>query len=102
MVTLLRKVERKTWHKQVKNSEISYTHIWIYVYICIHILYTYNGVTCVFVMPRLIRKNPIITSNPTDTNDEVDVALFFWFSKLLQTVTVAMKLKDAYSLEEKL
>ena len=28
--------------------------------------------------------------------------LFFWAPKSLQMVTVAMKLKDAYSLEEKL
>ena len=28
--------------------------------------------------------------------------LFFWASKSLQMVTAAMKLKDAYSLEEKL
>jgi len=28
--------------------------------------------------------------------------LFFWVQKSLQMVTAAMKLKDAYSLEEKL
>ena len=28
--------------------------------------------------------------------------LFFWATKSLQMVTAAMKLKDAYSLEEKL
>ena len=33
---------------------------------------------------------------------ETASALFFWAPKSLQMVTVAMKLKDAYSLEEKL
>ena len=37
MVTLLRKMERKTWHKQVKNSEVSYAHIRMCVCVCIHI-----------------------------------------------------------------
>ena len=47
MVTLLRRIERKTWHKQVKNSEVSYAHIrmcvcvcvYIYMYIYAHIIY---------------------------------------------------------------
>ena len=33
---------------------------------------------------------------------ETVAALFFWAPKSLQVVTAAMKLKDAYSLEEKL
>ena len=33
---------------------------------------------------------------------EIVKTLFFWAPKSLQMVTAAMKLKDAYSLEEKL
>ena len=33
---------------------------------------------------------------------EQEEALFFWAPKSLQMVTAAMKVKDAYSLEEKL
>ena len=40
MVTLLRKIERKTWYKQVKNSEVSYAHIWMCVCVCVCV-YTY-------------------------------------------------------------
>ena len=35
-------------------------------------------------------------------NSGNSVRLFFWAPKSLQMVTAAMKLKDAYSLEEKL
>ena len=35
-------------------------------------------------------------------NTEVLVAIWPWAAKSLQMVTAAMKLKDAYSLEEKL
>ena len=37
-----------------------------------------------------------------ETVETVSVTLFFWAPKSLQMVTAAMKLKDAYSLEEKL
>ena len=37
-----------------------------------------------------------------ETVETVSVPLFFWAPKSLQMVTAAMKLKDAYSLEEKL
>ena len=44
-----------------------------------------------------------ITSWEIDGETVETVAdLFFWAPKSLQMVTVAMKLKDAYSLEEKL
>jgi len=52
-----------------------------------------------------IQKRKIMASGPI-TSWEIDgetVADFiFWAPKSLQTVTAAMKLKDAYSLEEKL
>ena len=55
-----------------------------------------------------IQKMKIMASGPT-TSWEIDgetvercQALFFWAQKSLQMVTAAMKLKDAYSLEEKL
>ena len=55
-----------------------------------------------------IQKTKIMTSSPI-TSWEIDgetvetVADFiFWTPKSLQMVTAAMKLKDAYSLEEKL
>ena len=54
-----------------------------------------------------IQKMKIMASGPT-TSWEIDgetvetvLTLFFWAPKSLQMVTVAMKLKDAYSLEEK-
>ena len=54
-----------------------------------------------------IQKTKITASGPI-TSCEIDgetvetVSLFFWAPKSLQMVTAAMKLKDAYSLEEKL
>ena len=52
-----------------------------------------------------IQKSKIMASGPI-TSWEIDgetVSDFiFWGSKSLQMVTAAMKLKDAYSLEEKL
>ena len=54
-----------------------------------------------------IQKMKIIASGPI-TSWEIDgetvgsVRLFFWAPESLQIVTAAMKLKDAYSLEEKL
>ena len=55
-----------------------------------------------------IQKTKIMTSGPT-TSWEIDGEtvetvsdLFFWAPKSLQMVTVAMKLKDACSLEGKL
>ena len=51
-----------------------------------------------------IQKTEIVASGPItswqiDGNSE---RLFFWAPKSLQMVTAGMKLKDAYSLEEKL
>ena len=44
-----------------------------------------------------------ITSRQIDGETvETVVTLFFWAPKSLQMMTAAMKLKDAYSLEEKL
>ena len=54
-----------------------------------------------------IQKMKIMASGPI-TSREIDgetvetVRLFFWAPKSLQMVIAAMKLKDAYSLEEKL
>ena len=55
-----------------------------------------------------IQKTKIMASGPI-TSWEIDggnsgnsVRLFFWAPKSLQMVTAAMKLKDAYTLEEKL
>ena len=52
-----------------------------------------------------IQKMTIMASGPI-TSWEIDGEavedLFFWAPKSLQMVTAAMKLKDAYSLEEKL
>ena len=55
-----------------------------------------------------IQKNKIMASDPI-TSWQIDLetvetvqTLFFWAPKSLQMVTAAMKLKDAYSLEEKL
>ena len=54
-----------------------------------------------------IQKTKIMASGPI-TSWQIDkktvetVTLFFWAPKSLQMVTAAMKLKDAYSLEEKL
>ena len=57
-----------------------------------------------------IQKAKIMSSSPitswqtdAETVETVlDFFFFFWPSKSLQMVTAAMKLKDAYSLEEKL
>ena len=55
-----------------------------------------------------IQKTKIMASSP-NTSWQIDgeavetvLALFFWAPKSLQLVISAMKLKDAYSLEEKL
>ena len=55
-----------------------------------------------------IQKTKIMASGPI-TSWQIDgeqwkqfQTLFFWAPKSLRMVTVAMKLKDAYSLEEKL
>ena len=52
-----------------------------------------------------ILKAKIVVSGPI-TSWQIDgkqwLTLFFWAPKSLQTVIAAMKLKDAYSLEEKL
>ena len=56
----------------------------------------------------IIQKTKIIASGPI-TSWQIDgeqwkqwLTLFFWAPKSLQMVIAAMKLKDAYSLEEKL
>ena len=59
-----------------------------------------------------IQKRKIMASGPitsweidgeiVETVDTVSDFIFFWAPKSLQMVTAAMKLKDAYSLEEKL
>ena len=54
-----------------------------------------------------VQKTKIMASGPftswqTDGEIMETVRLNFWVSKSLQMVTAAMKLKDAYSLEEKL
>ena len=56
-----------------------------------------------------IQKTKIMASGPItsweidgETVETVSVPLFFWAPKSLQMVTAAMKLKDDYSLKEKL
>ena len=56
-----------------------------------------------------IQKTKIMASGPItswqidwETVETVSDFIFFWTPKSLQLVTAAMKLKDAYSLEEKL
>ena len=55
-----------------------------------------------------IQKTKIMASGPITSwqidgeTVEAESDLFFWAPKSLQMVTAAMKLKDAYSLEEKL
>ena len=56
-----------------------------------------------------IQKTKIMASGPItsweidgETVETVSDTLFFWAPKSLQMVTAAMKLKDTYSLEEKL
>ena len=54
-----------------------------------------------------IQKTKIMASGPItswyiDEETMESVRLYFWAPKSLQMVTAAMKLKDAYSLEEKL
>ena len=54
-----------------------------------------------------IQKTKIMASGPNTSWDMEGIwkqcqTLFFWAPKSLQMVTVAMKLKDAYSLEGKL
>ena len=53
-----------------------------------------------------IQKTKIMASGPITSweidGETVGTVLFFWAPKSLQMVTAAMKLKDAYSLEEKL
>ena len=55
-----------------------------------------------------IQKTKIMASGPITSREMMGKqwkqcqTLFFWAPKSLQMVTAAMKLKDAYSLEEKL
>ena len=56
-----------------------------------------------------IQKTKIMASGPItsweidgETVETVSDFIFFWAPKSLQMVTAAMKIKDAYSLEEKL
>ena len=52
-----------------------------------------------------IQKTKIMASGPITSiqiDGETVQTLFFWAPKSLQMVTAALKLKDAYSLEEKL
>ena len=48
-----------------------------------------------------IQKTKVMASGPI-TSWKIDGETFFWSPKSLQMVTAALKLKDAYSLEEKL
>ena len=51
---------------------------------------------------KIMASGPITSWQMDGETVETVVALFFWAPKSLQMVTAAMKLKDAYSLEEKL
>ena len=51
---------------------------------------------------KIMASTPITSWEIDGETVETVADLFFWAPKSLQMVTVAMKLKDAYSLEEKL
>ena len=51
---------------------------------------------------KIMAPGPITLWQIDGETVETVIALFFWAPKSLQMVTAAMKLKDAYSLEEKL
>ena len=51
---------------------------------------------------KIMASTPITSWELDGETVETVADLFFWAPKSLQMVTVAMKLKDAYSLEEKL
>ena len=51
---------------------------------------------------KIMASGPITSWQVNGETMETGQALFSWASKSLQMVTAAMKLKDAYSLEEKL
>ena len=51
---------------------------------------------------KIMASSAIISWQMDGETMETGQALFSWASKSLQMVTAAMKLKDAYSLEEKL
>ena len=51
---------------------------------------------------KIMASGPIISWEINGDTVETLSDLFFWAPKSLQMVTAAMKLKDAYSLEEKL
>ena len=51
---------------------------------------------------KIMASGPIISWEINGDTVETLSDLFFWAPKSLQMVTAALKLKDAYSLEEKL
>ena len=51
---------------------------------------------------KIMASGPITSWQIDGATVETDQTLFFWAPKSLWMVTAAMKLKDAYSLEEKL
>ena len=54
------------------------------------------------IQKMIMASNPIISWEINGETVETVLDLIFWAPKSLQMVTAAMKLKDAYSLEEKL
>ena len=52
--------------------------------------------------PKIMASNPITSWQIDEKTMETVTDFIFWAPKSLQMVTAAMKLKDAYSLEEKL
>ena len=51
---------------------------------------------------KIVASGPITSWQIDGETVETDQTLYFWAPKSLQMLTAAMKLKDAYSLEEKL
>ena len=51
---------------------------------------------------KIMASGPIISWQIDEETGEIVSDFIFWAPKSLQMVTAAMKLKDAYSLEEKL
>ena len=60
------------------------------------------GLKCNIQKTKIIASGPITSWQIDGERVETVADLFSWAPKSLQMVTAAMKLKDAYSLEEKL
>ena len=62
----------------------------------------YAGLKLKIQKLKIMASGPITSWQIDGETVETEADFIFWAPKLLQMVTAAMKLKDAYSLEEKL